>query len=60
MTIVNPIEESRREHLVKVIKRLGYEKIQKLSDISDLMSDTMYYGIDLEKHDVWRLDHEKQ
>ena len=60
VTIVNPIEESRREHLVKVIKRLGYEKIQKLSDISDLMSDTMYYGIDLEKHDVWRLDHEKQ
>lgn len=58
ITVVNPIEESKMEHLVKVIRRLGYKKIEKLSDISDLMSDTMFYGIDLDEYELWRLDHE--
>ena len=55
LTIVNPIENSKTEHLVKVIKRLGYKKVEKISDISDLMSDTRFYGIDIEDQDVWRL-----
>ncbi len=55
LTIVNPIENSKMEHLVKVIKRLGYKKVEKISDISDLMSDTSFYGIDIEKQNVWRL-----
>ncbi len=56
ITVVNPIEDTKMEQLVKTIKRLGYEKIQKLSDISDLMSDTMFYDIDLDKYELWRLD----
>ena len=59
LTIVNPIENSKMEHLVKVIKRLGYKKVEKLSDVSDLLSDTSFYGIDAEKQEVWRLDYEK-
>ena len=60
LTVLNPIEGSSTFHLIKVISRLGYKKIEKLADISDLMTDLSFYGIDIEKQEVWRLDYGKK
>ena len=60
ITCVNPIENTTLEQLTKVISRLGYKKVQKILDVCDIMTDSIYRKIKSGGQEIWRLDYEKQ
>jgi hypothetical protein len=56
VTILNPIEDSKIEHLIKVVSKLGYSKINTYGDISDIMSIDTYNSIVCYRLQIWRKD----
>ena len=55
VTVVNPIESTKIEQLEKTIKRLGYKKVQKSQDVSDVMSESIYTMLVEGEKQIWRL-----
>jgi RNA-binding protein YhbY len=56
VTVLNPIEESRMENLVKVVTKLGYKQVKSYEDAKDIMTDEQYDNIYLPHQQIWRLD----
>lgn len=56
VTVINPIEDSKMSHLVKVVERLGYTKVREIEDIIDIMPPWLYEEISKEGQQIWRLD----
>lgn len=57
ITVINPIEESKMYHLVKVVETLGYKKVETIDDVSDIMPEWLYRSICLDGQQIWRLDY---
>ena len=56
ITILNPIEESKKKHLVKVVERLGYRKITHYFDVEDIMDYATYKSLKKRKiQEIWRI-----
>ena len=60
VTVINPIEESKMFHLVKVVKSLGYTKVETIADVSDIMPEWLYHSIICDGQQIWRLDNDKR
>tara|TARA_Y100000592_G_scaffold9427_1_gene13243 strand:+ start:13184 stop:13660 length:477 start_codon:yes stop_codon:yes gene_type:complete len=56
VTVINPIEDTQMQNLVKVVTKLGYTKVSTAEDIQDLMPDWLYESIVLEGQQIWRND----
>ena len=56
ITILNPIEESQMEHLVKVVSDLGYTKVESYDDVKDAMEIDVYGKLLRPNQQIWRLD----
>ncbi|MAK37439.1 MAG: hypothetical protein CMC15_14885 [Flavobacteriaceae bacterium] len=56
VTVLNPIEESQMENLVKVVTRLGYKQILSFDDCSDIMKEEEYNKLYLPHQQIWRLE----
>lgn len=56
VTVLNPIEESQMQNLVKVVSKLGYTQITCYNDASDIMTLEQYDNIYLPHQQIWRLD----
>lgn len=56
ITILNPIEESQMEHLVKVVSDLGYTKVESYDDVKDAMEIDVYGQLLRPNQQIWRLD----
>ena len=56
ITILNPIEESQMENLVKVVSRLGYRHVWKYLDVCDIMTIEHFKEIKQESQQIWRMD----
>ena len=56
VTVINPIEDTQMQNLVKVVRKLGYTKVNTANDIQDLMPDWLYESIVLEGQQIWRND----
>lgn len=54
VTIINPIEDSKKENLIKVVSKLGYKKVEKLDDISPNMPEDIFEHIMSHNKEVWR------
>ena len=58
VTVINPIEDSKMEHLTRVVSRLGYKKVESIDDISDIIPEWLYEDIADDKQEIWRLDYD--
>ena len=58
ITVINPTEESKMHHLVKVVKQLGYKKVQTIDDVSDIMPEWLYRSITQPDQEIWRLNYD--
>jgi hypothetical protein len=58
ITVINPIEESNMQHLIKVVSRLGYTKVETIDDVSDLMPEWLYRSVCNDGQQIWRLDYD--
>ena len=58
ITVINPTEESKMHHLVKVVRRLGYKKVETIDDVSDIMPEWLYHSIIEPTQEIWRLDYD--
>mgnify|MGYP003634002415 CR=1 FL=1 len=58
ITVINPTEESKMHHLVKVVRRLGYKKVETIDDVSDIMPEWLYHSITQPDQEIWRLDYD--
>ena len=56
ITILNPIEQSKMIHLVKVVSKLGYINVPNYNGVSDIMTLDEYNNIYLEHQQIWRLN----
>lgn len=56
LTILNPIEDSQMENLVKVVKRLGYKHIWRWLEVSDIMTIQQFKELEKENQQIWRMD----
>lgn len=56
ITILNPIEESEMQSLVKTVLHLGYYKVCSYYDVQDVMSLSLYEDILNESQQIWRMD----
>lgn len=54
VTIINPIEDSKKENLIKVVSKLGYTKVEKIDDISPNMPEDIFERIMSHNKEVWR------
>ena len=54
VTVINPIEDSKKENLIKVVSKLGYKKVEKIDDISPNMPEDIFEGIMNHNKEVWR------
>ncbi len=54
VTVINPIEDSKKENLIKVVEKLGYKKVQKIDDISLNMPEDIFEGITSHNKEIWR------
>ena len=54
VTVINPIEDSKKENLIKVVEKLGYKKVQKIDDISLTMPEDIFEGIMSHNKEIWR------
>ena len=55
VTVLNPIEDSTLPHLAKVVKRLGYEKVNWFPDVRNIMSKKTFKHIRDGSKEIWRL-----
>lgn len=53
VTVLNPIEDSQLENLVKVVKKLGYKKVEKRTDISSVISEDLFMQLVQSDKQVW-------
>lgn len=56
ITILNPIEDSQMENLVKVVQRLGYKHIWRWLEVSDIMTIEQFKELQKENQQIWRID----
>lgn len=56
ITILNPIEKSQMENLVKVVSRLGYTHVWRFLDVCDIMTIEQYEELKKENQQIWRID----
>jgi len=54
VTVINPIEDSKRENLIKVVSKLGYKKVESISDISPDMPQDIFDDIMNHNKEVWK------
>ena len=54
ITVLNPIEDSKKENLIKVVTKLGYTKVEKIDDISPNMPKDIFEHIMSHNKEVWR------
>lgn len=54
VTVINPIEDSKKENLIKVVENLGYKKVEKIDDISLNMPEDIFERIMSHNKEVWR------
>tara|TARA_R110002167_G_scaffold26165_6_gene90216 strand:- start:74 stop:547 length:474 start_codon:yes stop_codon:yes gene_type:complete len=54
ITVLNPIEDSHMTHLVKVVSRLGYAKVNSYECVNDIMDSNTYDSIYCNKQEIWR------
>ena len=54
ITVLNPIEDSQLENLIKVVSKLGYEKVEKITDISPNISDELFIQLNQSGKQIWR------
>ncbi len=54
VTVINPIEDSKKENLIKVVSKLGYTKVEKIDDISPNMPEDIFEHIMSHNKEVWR------
>ena len=54
ITVLNPIEDSQLKNLIKVVSKLGYEKVEKIGDISPNISDELFIQLTESGKQVWR------
>tara|TARA_R110001599_G_scaffold340904_1_gene561607 strand:+ start:1900 stop:2352 length:453 start_codon:yes stop_codon:yes gene_type:complete len=54
VTVINPIEDSKKENLIKVVENLGYKKVEKIGDISLNMPEDIFEGIMSHNKEIWR------
>lgn len=54
ITVLNPIEDSHMTHLVKVVSRLGYTKVNSYECVNDIMDSSTYDSIYCNKQEIWR------
>ena len=58
ITVLNPIEKTDIDNLVKVVSKLGYEKVNEYLDVADIMPLPSYTKLDLKEHQqLWRLNY---
>lgn len=58
ITVLNPIEKTDIDNLVKVVSKLGYEKINEYLDVADIMALQEYTKLSFnENQQVWRLNY---
>jgi GNAT superfamily N-acetyltransferase len=58
ITVLNPIEKTDIDNLVKVVSKLGYERINEYLDVADIMPLSSYTKLDLKEHqELWRLNY---
>lgn len=53
ITVLNPIEDSQLENLIKVVSKLGYEKVEKITDISPTISDDLFMQLNESGKQIW-------
>lgn len=56
ITILNPIEESEMENLIKVVARLGYKHAWRWLEVCDIMSLKQFKDLQKENQQIWRMD----
>ena len=56
VTVLNPIEDSQMENLVKVVSKLGYTQIKSYDDAKDIMTNEEYIKLYCEQQQIWRVD----
>ena len=56
VTVLNPIEESQMQNLVKVVSKLNYKQIESYEDASDIMTLDEYNKLYQPHQQIWRLD----
>jgi hypothetical protein len=54
VTVINPIEDSKKENLIKVVQNLGYKKVEKIDDIPFNMPEDIFEGIMSHNKEIWR------
>ena len=54
VTVINPIEDYKKENLIKVVTKLGYKKVEKIDDISLNMPEDIFEHIMNHNKEVWR------
>lgn len=53
ITILNPIEDSQLSNLVNVVSKLGYKKVEKITDISPIISDDLFMQLNESGKQIW-------
>ena len=53
ITILNPIEDSQLSNLVSVVSKLGYKKVEKITDISPVISDDLFMQLSESGKQIW-------
>ena len=54
VTVINPIEDSKKENLIKVVSKLGYKKVESIGDISPDMPQDIFDDIMNHNKEVWK------
>ena len=58
VTVINPIEETDINNLIKVVSKLGYEKVNEFVDVADIMELNMFTRLSFnDNQQIWRLNY---
>jgi len=53
ITVLNPIEDSELNNLISVVSKLGYKKVEKITDISAEVSDDLFMQLRESGKQIW-------